>query len=75
MSNFSGSFFRGVADALIGRKIKRLVVRESVGVQYPVLLLEGGFEVAVMSDDEGNGGGVLAIEACPVDFAKVHGLK
>lgn len=63
-----------VNDAMIGRMVTGIESRTAYGVTYLVIVLEGGYEVAVMSDEEGNGGGVLTLEACSREFSKKHNL-
>jgi hypothetical protein len=63
-----------IKEALVGHKVLELQTVKSDGIEYTVLMMEGGFAVAVMSDEEGNGGGSLMIDACPDWFSKKYGL-
>jgi len=67
-------FSKALMTAMNGRKIVGLKFREDGGIRYPLIVLEDGFEVAVLSDEEGNDGGVLSLDACPGDFARKQGL-
>lgn len=50
-----------LAKVIIGRKITGVESTDAYGFNAPVLVLEGGIRVVVLSDEEGNDSGVLSI--------------
>lgn len=75
MSHYNGWIDPVTVKAMKGRKVVDIKGTSAGGVEYSVIVLEGGFEIAVLSDHEGNNGGVLALEACPREFAKANKIK